>query len=229
MVALVLHVFCFFTFPLFFSPRSLQSSELDDILNDLQNAQPQLFCELRPVSLPSPMDKQNIINDILQMSETNPAAAAQQQHRNMAGVGPTSKSHISVEMNSLALRVDCDIATSHCWEQTPFMRMLGFKGVVIVLHICMKLTNVCLQTSELSDQARQAGVCLWGACLWTWTCPPSSPHYSTPSGPLAHTLSYSSSKAWWEVTAWWLTRPLWSAQVGVSHTVVTVYDHVGIL
>ncbi|XP_029955895.1 nuclear receptor coactivator 2 isoform X4 [Salarias fasciatus] len=65
--------------------RAEQSSELDDILNDLQNAQPQLFCEPRPVSLPSPMDKQNIINDILQMSETNPAMAAQQQHR---GLGP---------------------------------------------------------------------------------------------------------------------------------------------
>uniref|UniRef100_A0A1A8M8I8 Nuclear receptor coactivator n=2 Tax=Nothobranchius pienaari TaxID=704102 RepID=A0A1A8M8I8_9TELE len=61
-----------------------QSSELDDILNDLQSAQPQLFCEQRPVSLPSPMDKQNIINDILQMSEAVPAMAAQQQHRGMA-------------------------------------------------------------------------------------------------------------------------------------------------
>uniref|UniRef100_A0A3B4EW99 Nuclear receptor coactivator n=1 Tax=Pundamilia nyererei TaxID=303518 RepID=A0A3B4EW99_9CICH len=54
-----------------------RSSELDDILNDLQNAQPQLFCEPRPVSLPSPMDKQNIINDILQMSESSPVMAAQ--------------------------------------------------------------------------------------------------------------------------------------------------------
>lgn len=71
---------------------SLQSSELDDILNDLQNAQPQLFCEPRPVSLPSPMDKQNIINDILQMSETNPAIAAQQHHRGIGpGMGPTSE------------------------------------------------------------------------------------------------------------------------------------------
>ncbi|XP_054478534.1 nuclear receptor coactivator 2 isoform X2 [Anoplopoma fimbria] len=78
--------------------RAEQSSELDDILNDLQNAQPQLFCEPRPVSLPSPMDKQNIINDILQMSETNPAVAAQQQqqqqqqqHRGIGtGMGPTN-------------------------------------------------------------------------------------------------------------------------------------------
>ncbi|XP_075936806.1 nuclear receptor coactivator 2 isoform X4 [Anarhichas minor] len=72
--------------------RAEQSSELDDILNDLQNAQPQLFCEPRPVSLPSPMDKQNIINDILQMSETNPGAAAQQQqHRGIGtGMGPTN-------------------------------------------------------------------------------------------------------------------------------------------
>ena len=81
-----------------FSP---QSSELDDILNDLQNAQPQLFCEPRPVSLPSPMDKQNIINDILQMSETNPAMAAQQQqqqHRGIGtGMGPTSESHTDSE------------------------------------------------------------------------------------------------------------------------------------
>uniref|UniRef100_A0AAQ4PS65 Nuclear receptor coactivator 2 n=1 Tax=Gasterosteus aculeatus aculeatus TaxID=481459 RepID=A0AAQ4PS65_GASAC len=71
--------------------RAEQSSELDDILNDLQNAQPQLFCEPRPVSLPSPMDKQNIINDILQMSETNPAMVAQQQHRGIGtGMGPTN-------------------------------------------------------------------------------------------------------------------------------------------
>ncbi|XP_077410290.1 nuclear receptor coactivator 2 isoform X3 [Vanacampus margaritifer] len=73
-----------------------QSSELDDILNDLQNAQPQLFCEPRPVSLPSPMDKQNIINDILQMSENSPAAAAaaaaqHPQHKNVTGgMGPTN-------------------------------------------------------------------------------------------------------------------------------------------
>lgn len=77
---------------LLFSP---QSSELDDILNDLQNSQSQLFCELRPVTLPTPMDKQNIINDILQMSESNPALAAQQQHRGIAaGMGPSSKSHM---------------------------------------------------------------------------------------------------------------------------------------
>ncbi|XP_061522184.1 nuclear receptor coactivator 2 isoform X2 [Phycodurus eques] len=69
-----------------------QSSELDDILNDLQNAQPQLFCEPRPVSLPSPMDKQNIINDILQMSENSPAAVAQHpQHKNVtSGMGPNN-------------------------------------------------------------------------------------------------------------------------------------------
>uniref|UniRef100_A0A8C7XTA4 Nuclear receptor coactivator n=1 Tax=Oryzias sinensis TaxID=183150 RepID=A0A8C7XTA4_9TELE len=61
--------------------RAEQPSELDDILNALQNTQPQLFVESRPVSLPSPMDKQNIINDILQMSDNNPSMAPQQQHR----------------------------------------------------------------------------------------------------------------------------------------------------
>uniref|UniRef100_A0A3B3XWX9 DUF1518 domain-containing protein n=1 Tax=Poecilia mexicana TaxID=48701 RepID=A0A3B3XWX9_9TELE len=68
-----------------------QSSELDDILNDLQSAQPQLFCEQRPVSLPSPMDKQNIFNDILQMSESNAAMATQQQPRGLGpGMGQTN-------------------------------------------------------------------------------------------------------------------------------------------
>ncbi|XP_049605031.1 nuclear receptor coactivator 2 isoform X2 [Syngnathus scovelli] len=72
--------------------RAEQSSELDDILNDLQNAQPQLFCEPRPVSLPSPMDKQNIINDILQMSESSPATPPQHpQHKNVTGgMAPTN-------------------------------------------------------------------------------------------------------------------------------------------
>ncbi|KAM4544028.1 nuclear receptor coactivator 2 isoform 6-T9 [Fundulus diaphanus] len=71
--------------------RAEQPSELDDILNDLQNAQPQLFCEQRPVSLPSPMDKQNIFNDILQISENNPAMSAQQQPRGLGpGMGQTN-------------------------------------------------------------------------------------------------------------------------------------------
>lgn len=71
----------------------LQPSELDDILNALQNTQPQLFVESRPVSLPSPMDKQNIINDILQMSDNNPSMAPQQQHRCLGpGMGPSSES-----------------------------------------------------------------------------------------------------------------------------------------
>ncbi|XP_054893226.1 nuclear receptor coactivator 2 isoform X2 [Poeciliopsis prolifica] len=71
--------------------RAEQSSELDDILNDLHSSQSQLFCEQRPVSLPSPMDKQNIFNDILQMSENNAAMAAQQQSRGLGpGMGQTN-------------------------------------------------------------------------------------------------------------------------------------------
>uniref|UniRef100_A0AAQ5ZXA4 Nuclear receptor coactivator 2 n=1 Tax=Amphiprion ocellaris TaxID=80972 RepID=A0AAQ5ZXA4_AMPOC len=74
---------------------------LDDILNDLQNAQPQLFCEPRPVSLPSPMDKQNIINDILQMSETSPAMPPQQPHRGIGpGMGPTTQPDMDIGMVS---------------------------------------------------------------------------------------------------------------------------------
>uniref|UniRef100_A0A3Q3IMG1 Nuclear receptor coactivator 2 n=1 Tax=Monopterus albus TaxID=43700 RepID=A0A3Q3IMG1_MONAL len=83
-----------------------QSSELDDLLNDLQSAQPQLFCESRPVSLSSPMEKQNIISDILHMSETNPAMAAQQQHRGIAtSLGPTSDERFSTCLFFLITRI----------------------------------------------------------------------------------------------------------------------------
>lgn len=52
------------------------------------------------------MDKQNIINDILQMSETNPAMAAQQQHRGIGtGMGPTSESHTYLEKENMHTRV----------------------------------------------------------------------------------------------------------------------------
>uniref|UniRef100_A0A3P9PYN8 Nuclear receptor coactivator 2 n=1 Tax=Poecilia reticulata TaxID=8081 RepID=A0A3P9PYN8_POERE len=72
---------------------------LDDILNDLQSAQPQLFCEQRPVSLPSPMDKQNIFNDILQMSESNAAMATQQQPRGLGpGMGQTTQPDMDINM-----------------------------------------------------------------------------------------------------------------------------------
>uniref|UniRef100_A0A6Q2YHR8 Nuclear receptor coactivator 2 n=1 Tax=Esox lucius TaxID=8010 RepID=A0A6Q2YHR8_ESOLU len=73
--------------------QQVGSSELDDILDDLQCVQPQLFCEPRPVSLPSSLDKQNIINDILHITQEtspgNPNAMATQQQRNMQpNVGP---------------------------------------------------------------------------------------------------------------------------------------------
>uniref|UniRef100_A0A671QJY8 Nuclear receptor coactivator n=1 Tax=Sinocyclocheilus anshuiensis TaxID=1608454 RepID=A0A671QJY8_9TELE len=48
--------------------RGEPSSELDDILDDLQNSQPGLFSDSRPVSMPAAVDKQSIINDILQMT-----------------------------------------------------------------------------------------------------------------------------------------------------------------
>uniref|UniRef100_A0AAZ3NTS6 Nuclear receptor coactivator 2 n=1 Tax=Oncorhynchus tshawytscha TaxID=74940 RepID=A0AAZ3NTS6_ONCTS len=66
--------------------RSEQSSELDGILDELQCVQPQLFGEPRPVSLPSSLDKQTIINDILHITqETSPANAMATQQR---GMGP---------------------------------------------------------------------------------------------------------------------------------------------
>nr|XP_015209106.1 PREDICTED: nuclear receptor coactivator 2 isoform X1 [Lepisosteus oculatus]XP_015209107.1 PREDICTED: nuclear receptor coactivator 2 isoform X1 [Lepisosteus oculatus]XP_015209108.1 PREDICTED: nuclear receptor coactivator 2 isoform X1 [Lepisosteus oculatus]XP_015209109.1 PREDICTED: nuclear receptor coactivator 2 isoform X1 [Lepisosteus oculatus]XP_015209110.1 PREDICTED: nuclear receptor coactivator 2 isoform X1 [Lepisosteus oculatus]XP_015209111.1 PREDICTED: nuclear receptor coactivator 2 iso len=60
--------------------RSEQSSELDDILDDLQNSQPQLFSDTRPGGLPAAVDKQAIINDILQITgEGSPVTALGQQ------------------------------------------------------------------------------------------------------------------------------------------------------
>ena len=51
---------------------------------------------------------------------------------------------------------------------------------LLTFPLLLKPTCSCLQTLEVSDQASQAGVCLWGVCLWTWMCHPSSHHYSTP-------------------------------------------------
>lgn len=86
----------------------------------------------------------------------------------------------------------------------------------------------CLQTLEASDQASQAGVSPWGACRWTWTCPRSSHRYSTQSEPPARmpwcsNSSSSSSKAWWEITTWWPTRPAWSTQVGLDSRTLLSY------
>ncbi|MGH0123942.1 UNVERIFIED_CONTAM: hypothetical protein FKN15_015536 [Acipenser sinensis] len=54
--------------------QSEQLSELDDILDDLQNSQPQLFSDTRSVSVSAPVDKQAIINDILQITGENSPA-----------------------------------------------------------------------------------------------------------------------------------------------------------
>uniref|UniRef100_A0AAR2KJP7 Nuclear receptor coactivator n=1 Tax=Pygocentrus nattereri TaxID=42514 RepID=A0AAR2KJP7_PYGNA len=64
---------------------------LDDILDDL-NSQPSLFSESRPVSLPAAVDKQSIINDILQITGEG---GAQQQQRVMQTIGQQSESHSS--------------------------------------------------------------------------------------------------------------------------------------
>uniref|UniRef100_A0A673MCT2 Nuclear receptor coactivator 2 n=1 Tax=Sinocyclocheilus rhinocerous TaxID=307959 RepID=A0A673MCT2_9TELE len=63
------------------------SSELDDILDDLQNSQPGLFADSRPVSLPAAVDKQSIINDILQMTGEGGASMGPQQLRALQAVG----------------------------------------------------------------------------------------------------------------------------------------------
>ncbi|KAK7123871.1 hypothetical protein R3I93_022093 [Phoxinus phoxinus] len=67
--------------------RVEQSSELDDILDDLQNSQSGLFSDSRPVSLPAAVDKQSIINDILQMTGEGGASMGTQQQRALQAVG----------------------------------------------------------------------------------------------------------------------------------------------
>ncbi|XP_041697911.1 nuclear receptor coactivator 2 isoform X3 [Coregonus clupeaformis] len=75
-----------------------QSSELEDILDDLQcSQQRQLFSgqhhhqqqQSRPVSLPANVDKQSIINDILQMTENNSSpTGTNTQQKAFPGMGP---------------------------------------------------------------------------------------------------------------------------------------------
>ncbi|KAJ8277689.1 hypothetical protein GJAV_G00078620 [Gymnothorax javanicus] len=70
---------------------SEQPSELDDILDDLQNSQPQLFSQARPVSLPAAVDKQSIINDILQMTgEGGASPVSMGQQKVFPGMSPTN-------------------------------------------------------------------------------------------------------------------------------------------
>ncbi|XP_071233754.1 nuclear receptor coactivator 2-like isoform X5 [Salvelinus alpinus] len=72
-----------------------QSSVLEDILDDLQcRQQQQLFSgqhhqQSRPVSLPANVDKQSIINDILQMTENNSSpTGTNTQQKAFPGMGP---------------------------------------------------------------------------------------------------------------------------------------------
>uniref|UniRef100_A0A673ZY09 Nuclear receptor coactivator n=1 Tax=Salmo trutta TaxID=8032 RepID=A0A673ZY09_SALTR len=75
----------------------MQSSALEDILDDLQcrQQQQQLFSvqhhqqQSRPVSLPANVDKQSIINDILQMTENNSSpTGTNTQQKAFPGMGP---------------------------------------------------------------------------------------------------------------------------------------------
>lgn len=104
------------------------------------------------------MDKQNIINDILQMSESNPALAAQQQqqHRGIAaGMGPSSKSHMYLMHKVIKLvfhfsHLQC-IPRKYPHPET--------KGLWMILFF-ITLSLLYPQTLEMYDQASQAGVCL---------------------------------------------------------------------
>ncbi|MGH0118223.1 UNVERIFIED_CONTAM: hypothetical protein FKN15_050818 [Acipenser sinensis] len=66
-------------------------SELDDILDDLQNSQPQLFSDTRPVSVSAPVDKQAIINDILQITGENSPSTSLGPQKQFPGMPQGSK------------------------------------------------------------------------------------------------------------------------------------------
>ncbi|XP_031439758.1 nuclear receptor coactivator 2 isoform X2 [Clupea harengus] len=108
--------------------RAEPSSELDDILDDLQNSQPGLFGEARPQSLPAAMDKQSIINDILQMSQDAGAAMGpNQQHKafppmgqgNFGGPRPGQPGRAPP---ARSMSLDINMATKGSPGQFPLMR-----------------------------------------------------------------------------------------------------------
>uniref|UniRef100_A0A8C3G0P1 Nuclear receptor coactivator n=1 Tax=Cyclopterus lumpus TaxID=8103 RepID=A0A8C3G0P1_CYCLU len=116
---------------------------LDDILNDLQNAQPQLFCEPRPVSLPSPMDKQNIINDILQMSETNPTDLK----RLIQKIAQMERPQLTSIILLLLIVIGCHPVANHSTQEIHVMSNLtlcagcsGFNNINHHLGKVQKLT-----------------------------------------------------------------------------------------
>ncbi|KAL6462950.1 hypothetical protein MHYP_G00293720 [Metynnis hypsauchen] len=118
-----------------------QSSELDDILDDL-NSQPSLFSESRPVSLPAAVDKQSIINDILQITGEG---GAQQQQRVMQTIGQQNFSgprHPGRTPPVRSVSLEMNVPTKGSPGQYPMMRnatpytmmqqqgMLGNQGVM---------------------------------------------------------------------------------------------------
>ncbi|KAI4880460.1 hypothetical protein NFI96_011289 [Prochilodus magdalenae] len=110
---------------------SLLTSELDDILDDLQNAQPGLFSESQPVSLPAAVDKQSIINDILQITGEG---GAQQQQRAMQTIGhqrsghsPYTDSGISIRVDTVVLGKESDFTGPRHPGRTPPVRSVSME------------------------------------------------------------------------------------------------------
>uniref|UniRef100_A0AAY4AJQ4 Nuclear receptor coactivator 2 n=1 Tax=Denticeps clupeoides TaxID=299321 RepID=A0AAY4AJQ4_9TELE len=101
--------------------RTEQSSELDEILNDLQNSQAQLFAETQH----SAVDKQSIFNDIIQITEGGAGLASAQQQKPFPGMTSESLSHSHTGMcNAVQL-------THFCRTKTLF----GF--LCLCASICM--------------------------------------------------------------------------------------------
>uniref|UniRef100_A0AAY4AJN5 Nuclear receptor coactivator n=1 Tax=Denticeps clupeoides TaxID=299321 RepID=A0AAY4AJN5_9TELE len=98
--------------------RTEQSSELDEILNDLQNSQAQLFAETQH----SAVDKQSIFNDIIQITEGGAGLASAQQQKPFPGMTSESLSHRQVARGPPGRSMSLEMAPKPSPGQFSIMR-----------------------------------------------------------------------------------------------------------
>ena len=116
------------------------------------------------------MDKQNIINDILQMSETNPSMMAQQQHRGIStGMGPTSESHTYLEKK--CTRFCPSQYTTLYWIRKYYNHKGDVLNVSMICNCFIKWLNRC---STFGWNPCTSVFRLWGCPTWPASQGPAS-------------------------------------------------------
>lgn len=171
-----------------------QTSELEDLLEDLQNGgqqQQQQLCVGHPpargpssssssVQLSSSVDKQSDISDFLQMTNSS-STSPHNRHR---GFPPAGESEL----------VHCPLC--FCFDSTKSLKShKSNKKTISSSHQALMVPGWPSPVEVLL----QPGVCLWTTA---WSLAPQG--RSLPStGTLAPTPYCSSSKAWWELTQAW--------------------------